>query len=271
MSWPADLSKNPFLLTKWYLDCVAESGDAVILYVADLLWKGLTLHYQSALTVLNGEVRSTSSLRGGETPAIEYSVIRLSQPELKLEGRWSALRPPVRRTVFENAHGSVDWHCLQPMSHADVRLRGNARITGLGYVECLTLSLPPWQLPLISLNWGRYLSQQDALVWIDWQGQGSDHRQMVIHNSKEQSVISITESEVVLADMGGRLELDRGLILRQGQLGDTVFPGISRLAGSLPRSILSVNECKWRSRGRLRTGETESCGWAIHEVVEWKH
>ena len=94
---------------------------------------------------------------------------------------------------------------------------------------------------------------------------------MVIHNSKEQSVISITESEVVLADMGGRLELDRGLILRQGQLGDTVFPGISRLAGSLPRSILSVNECKWRSRGRLRTGETESCGWAIHEVVEWKH
>lgn len=268
--WPADLSKNSFLLTKWYLDCVAENGDAAILYVADLRWKNLSVHYGSALTVLSSKISSTSSLHGSPAPVIEDPVIRLSLPELKLEGRWSALRPSVRRIVFEDAHESVDWHCVQPMSQADISLPGDTRITGLGYVECLTLSLPPWQLPLISLNWGRYLSQQDALVWIDWRGQGSNDWKMVIHNSKEQSVSSITESEVVLADMDARLELDRGLILRQGQLGDTVLPGISRLARLLPRSILSVKECKWRSRGRFRTGASESSGWAIHEVVQWK-
>ena len=48
--------KSSFLLTKWYLDCVAESGDAVILYVADLRWNALTVHYGSLLTVPNSSL-----------------------------------------------------------------------------------------------------------------------------------------------------------------------------------------------------------------------
>ncbi len=259
--------KHPFLLTKWYLDCAAENGDTVILYVADLRWNAIRVHYGSLLTVFEGRVGSSSSLRGGAAPAVQDRKIAINLPHLNIEGTWQALRSPIQRTVFEGQHGSVEWHCLQPMSQVDLLFRGTTRLAGRGYAECLTLSVLPWKLPLTELHWGRFISDQDALVWIDWRG---PHQQRVVfHNGKECQVESITESEIVLAGSDTRLELDRGLVLRQGRLGDTVFPGVSRLARLLPRSMLSVNECKWRSRGLMHSSGAESSGYAIHEVVKW--
>ena len=259
--------KNSFLLTKWYLDCVAESGDAVILYVADLCWNALTVHYGNLLTVLGGRVVSTSSLRAGTMPEVQDGMIVVNLPQLDVEGTWQVLRSPIQRTIFESEDGSVDWHCLQPMSRVDLLLRSTTRLTGRGYAECLTLSVLPWKLPMHELHWGRFLTDQDAVVWIDWRG--PQQRRIVFHNGEERQVNSITESEIVFADSDARLELDRGLVLRKGRLGDTVFPGVSRLAELLPRSMLSVNECKWRSRGLMHSSGAESSGYAIHEVVKW--
>lgn len=260
------MAKNSFLLTKWYLDCVAESGDTAILYTADLRWNAVSLHYSSVLTFHDGRISSASSLQENAAPKVDAHKIAFKHSRLGVEGGWMALRPPADRTLFQKDDGSVHWNCVQPMSQVDLLLPGNFRIAGLGYAECLTLTILPWQLPLTSLNWGRYLSQQDAVVWIDWQG--ADSRRTVIHNGEEQAADSITEFEVRFGT-GGRLDLDSGLVLRQGRLGDTVFPGISRLASLLPRSMLSVDECKWRSRGKFRGPGGESFGWAIHEVVKW--
>lgn len=265
---PANLGTKAFLLTKWYLDCVAENGDAVILYAADLRWNSVSFRYGSLLTVLNGNINFASALRGVAAPALQGDILTVHQSGLNIAGTWAALRPPIRRTVFQNIQGAVDWHCVQPMSDVDLRVCGRTRINGLGYAECLTLSIPPWHLPLHQLHWGRYLSREDAVVWIDWQG--AERLQLIVHNGQEQQARTITESEVVFAEGGGVLELDRGLVLRQGHLGNTVFRGISRLAKVLPRTILTVDECKWRSRGIFRTGSGQSSGWAIHEVVKWK-
>jgi hypothetical protein len=262
------LSNHPFLLTKWYLDCVADNGDAAILYSADLHWNALSFHYGSLLTVLDGKVGSASSVRGSAAPTLNDGMIAVQHQSLGVEGTWQALRDPIRRTVFETADGAVDWHCLQPMSKVDLLLPRNTRLQGIGYAEYLTLSVLPWHLPMTSLLWGRYLSQQDAIVWIDWHG--SPPYRSVIHNGEEQFAESITESEVTFAGTGGRLELDCGLVLRDGRLGETIFPGISRLAALLPRSMLAVHERKWRSRGVFRTAAGQSSGWAIHEVVKWK-
>lgn len=258
---------NPFLLTKWYMDCVAEDGDAVILYVADLRWNALTVHYGSLLTVLGGRVGSTSSLRRGATPLVRDGTIEVNLPHLDIEGTWRGVRSPIQRTIFDSEHGSVDWHCLQPMSQVDLLLRGTTTLTGRGYAECLTLSVLPWKLPMHELHWGRFLSEPDAVVWVDWRG--PHQRRIVFHNGEEREVKSINESEIVFVDPPARLELDRGLVLRQGQLGDTVFPGVSRLAKLLPRSMLSVNEHKWLSRGFMHFPSAESSGYAIHEVVKW--
>ncbi|HTS34214.1 MAG TPA: hypothetical protein VMH04_01005 [Candidatus Solibacter sp.] len=263
------MSANHFLLTKWYLDCVAENGDTLILYVADLRWSGLSFHYGSVLTVLEGKVACASSVRSSPLFAVTDQFITVRQPSLKVDGTWEALRPAIRTTPFQNLNGFVDWHCLQPMSRVGLVFRGRTKISGLGYAECLTLSILPWKLPLSTLHWGRYLSAEHAIVWIDWQGQAQ--YRSVLCNGEEMQATSITESEIVLSDPGARLELDRGLVLRQGRLGDTVFPAISRLTDLLPRPMLSVDECKWRSRGVFHTSSGESSGWAIHEVVKWQH
>ena len=260
--------KNPFLLTKWYLDCVTESGDTVILYVANLRWNALTAHSGHVLTVFGGKVGSTTSLRGGAMPERQDQRITVNLPRLNIEGAWQALRPPIQRTIFECKDGAIEWDCMQPMSQVDLLFRGTTRLIGRGYAECLTLTVLPWKLPLNELHWGRFLSEQDAIVWIDWRGPHT--RQLVFHNGEEPQVESITESEIKFADSNARLELDRGLVLRQGRLGDTVFPGVSRLAELLPRSMLSVNECKWRSQGRMHSSDGVRSGYAIHEVVKWR-
>ena len=263
------LSKeSSFLLTKWYLDCVAENGDAAIVYVANLRWNKLSVHYASLLTVLDDGVHSASSLRKGSFPQLDGDTTTVSLGHLGIEGAWRALRAPMERTVLESQQGSVVWRCHQPMAQVDLKLQGKTRMMGLGYVECLTLSVLPWKLPLEELHWGRFLSEQDALVWIDWRG---PHQwRTVLHNGEEREVKSVTESKIISANPATRLDLDRGMVLRSGQLGETVFAGISRLATLLPHTMLSVDECKWRSRGVLQTGNAATSGWAIHEVVRWK-
>src|SRR2546423_3960326 len=44
------------------------------------------------------------------------------------------------------------------------------RLEGLGYAERLTMTIPPWRLPFEELRGGRFLSDGDALVWINWRG-----------------------------------------------------------------------------------------------------
>ena len=259
---------SSFLLTKWYLDCVAENGDAAVVYVANLRWNKLSMQYSSLLTVLSDRVHCASSLRNVSFPRLDQDSATLSLPHLGIEGCWRALRAPVERTVFDNQNGSVNWHCHQPMSRVDLLLGGTTRMIGLGYVECLTLSVLPWKLPLEELHWGRFLSEQDALVWIDWRG---PHQwRTVLHNGEEREVQSLTESGMLFTQTGMRLDLDRGEVLRSGQLGQTVFAGISILAKLLPHNMLSVEECKWRSRAAWQTGSTPVTGWAIHEIVKWK-
>jgi len=268
----AVLGQPSFLLTKWYLDCVAENGDTAIVYVADLRWDRLSVHYASLLTVLDGRVNSSSSLRKCNLPRLDRDTARLSLPHLGIEGTWRALRAPLARTVFDSPGGSVDWHCHQPLAQVELLLPGQSRMKsrmiGFGYAECLTLTILPWKLPLEELHWGRFLSPQHALVWIDWRGPYQWHG--VFHNGEEREVRSLTESGILFADATTWLDLDRRLVLRSGQLGETVFAGISRLAKLLPRSLLSVEECKWRSRGTLQMGSDAASGWAIHEVVKWK-
>ena len=158
--------KSSFLLTKWYLDCIAESGDTAILYLADLRWKALTIHYRCLLTVLNGIVNSTSSLRGGSAPEVQGRVIFATLPALGIEGTWQALRSPFSKTIFENEHGSVEWKCSQPMSEVNLQV-GKTFIGGRGYAERDHLDTAV-DLPMKELHWGRF--SQIMMVWTTGEG-----------------------------------------------------------------------------------------------------
>lgn len=256
-----------FALSKWYLDCVAPGGDAIIVYAAELSWEGLAVRYASVLEHREGETRVVTSLRRCEPPVLRGEEIAWASAPLAARGTWRALTAPIVRPLAEG----IAWHCLQPASEARVEIDGRA-LAGLGYAEHISITVPPWKLPIKELHWGRFLApvdekgQGDAVVWIDWRGP-QDVR-CAFHNGTEVALARASAERVAFD--GVTLELDRAAVLREGAIGRTVLSAMPRLVKKLPMRILGVEERKWRSRGVLtRADGTRREGWAIHEVVTW--
>jgi hypothetical protein len=167
--------------------------------------------------------------------------------------------------VYEEAGGSIVWNCLQPGSRVRVR-SGDRELEGLGYAECLTVTVAPWNLPLRQLRWGRFVSAVHSLAWVDWQGEHS--ASLAVVDGSECKLLSVSESEVAVD--GGILRIAEGVSLRGGRLRSTVLPGARALKRLFPASLFNIREQKWKSRGTLIDRGETSHGWVIHEVVEWE-
>lgn len=251
------------------MDCVSDAGDVFIGYAALLQWKAFSINYSSILQYQNGkQAESHTSLRKFSAPQIKDHTLDWSSDALKVKGTWKAISPPIERTIFEAVAGDIKWRCLQPLAGADVYIGKERRLKGLGYAEHISISIPPWQLPIEELRWGRFQSDRHSLVWIDWQG--SNPLQLVFYNGVEAENARVSDSEVVFDDGRRILNLEEKQVLREGALVNTalsVIPGIGKI---LPLQSLNTYECKWRSRGFLKEqSEPVSDGWAIHEIVRW--
>lgn len=262
-----------FLLSKWYLDCVGEKGEAFIGYAATLYWKGLNLHYASFFThdraIRGGGKTTRTTLSVSSQPEVSSDGIHWSSPALKIEGYWVPLSPGIDRRLLNIPDGALQWKCFQPHARASIRLDGSHTIEGFGYVERIDLSIPPWQLPIDKLRWGRFLSERDALVWIEWVG--SEHGQVhLFYNGRRVNDCAISDTGIAFDQNRSVLTLRDRQVLRQGALVSTalsMIPGIARL---FPEKILRTRECKWLSRGGLAVGDSPlSEGWAIHEIVNF--
>jgi hypothetical protein len=256
-----------FSLRKWYLDCVAENGDTLIGYSAALRWNLLNLHYSSTIRI-DGDspVRTRTSLERNHSPQPADNKIIWSSPALKLEGIWTALEKSTEKLLYESDEGKVIWSCLQPRSEAIIRIGEKDQLMGLGYVEFLDLTIKPWHLPISELRWGRFLSNSESIIWIDWHG--SHPLTLVIHNGKEIQA-SVTDEQVALND-GRVLKFSNQKELRSGTLVSTVLASIPGMDKVVPSPILHAHETKWRSRGQLSSAGKEAVtGWAIHEVVKF--
>jgi hypothetical protein len=98
------------------------------------------------------------------------NTVRWSCLPLRLEGTWEAQSQPIYRRLFDASKTSIEWSCHQPRSLASISVEGIGEFRGIGYVEFLETSAKPWQLPLQELRWGRFLSEQEAIVWMDFRG-----------------------------------------------------------------------------------------------------
>ena len=257
------MAESTFSLVKWYMDCVTAEGDAAILYCAAIGWRGIRAAYSSVLTLRQGVVESRTSMARYRL-ASAGGAIEVEFPRLKVAGRWQADTEPVERKVYESEAGEAVWNCLQPRSRVTVRV-GERALSGLGYAECLTLTLPPWQLPMRQLRWGRFVSEEDWLVWIDWQGPHTTS--FAVHNGAICEAVAVSDTEVALD--GATLTMSESVPLRSGRVDETVLPGAPALRRLLPHSLFNIEEHKWRSSGTLHAPDRTSRGWAIHEVVHW--
>lgn len=251
-----------FELSKWYMDCVTESGDASIAYTGALHWGPVRLHFSSLLQSTAELVKVRNSVGRGSEPSLNRGLLRWQSASLKVDGEWQRDSQEIQETVFASGDGSVEWHCLIPGARA--RLHNNS---GYGYAEHLHCTIAPWKLPIRTLRWGRFTTSTDWIVWIDWLGDYT--RRMVYRNGEAASTSLLDDGQIEFPD-GARLSLDRSLVLREGRLGATALSAIPGVRDTFPARLLHMNECKWRSRGRLmRPGSLSVEGWAIHERVDW--
>lgn len=264
-----------FNLTKWYMDCVSDDGTALIGYWARLGWGSLALEYAAVLYApVAGQPVQLHALRSLSAPHIAGADCRWHCAPLGLRGQWVAEDAPVSRDLLDSPRGGIRWTLHQPRAEARVRLdtaSGSVEIRGLGYVEELTLTVPPWQLPFDVLFWGRFLTPDHALVWIQWErGAAPDEsrRRFVLLDGREVDGAVIAAEGVRLP--AGELRFAESRPLREGPLIATVLGAIPGLISLLPARFRNIHEAKRLSRGELRQqGLGPSAGWSIHEVVRW--
>ncbi len=261
--------EEPFVLSKWYLDCVTDAGDVFVGYAARLGFRGVELGYSGVLNGgERGGTRTATSLRHFSEPRRHGSALLWSATSLGVRGLWASDARPVERRLLEQDGGVLDWSCLQPRARVAVRGRRGKAWKGLGYAENVRMTIRPWRLPIDELRWGRFVSAEETLVWIDWRGPRP--LTLLFRNGEQLQGARVGDSGVTAEADGTVLELNGHDTLRVGRLVSTALSRVLPLRKLLPEKILNAHECKWRSRGVLKRGrERVAEGWAIHEVVRW--
>jgi hypothetical protein len=252
-----------FCLSKWYLDAVGELGEVFIGYRAALRWRRVAVPYASILTADASGVRSAQTVRPGPEPDFLEGALAWTEPRLDVAATWRGSAHAIGRTLYESPEGTVVWNCVLPSAETESTCGKNV-LHGLGYAEHLSMTIAPWRLPIDTLRWGRFLSTEHALVWIDWECTEGRRTWVFVDGTEVRGEVS--EEGIFFEGGKLRLPMPGRLTLREGRL-----PHLLRNL-PLPRPLLlrahAIHETKWRTRGVLeRLGAPPSEGWAIHEIV----
>jgi hypothetical protein len=255
-----------FLATKWYADIIdPATGNLIICYWAEVKWKKWNLGYTGQLQSWAGKVSARSLFRDGPPPLYAQGFFGIKTS--LLQGDWLAQAPPMSEMLLENAQGYVRWECVQPCAQAELVMKDlNRHYQGVGYVERITFSVLPWEMPITILHWGRFLADGHVIVWIRWEGR--EPRNLLFHNGQPYPEAHIDENQLRFGEY--TLDLAQKRVLRAGTLMATVFKRFAWLKTIFPEGILNLKECKWQTRANLTLGaQPVASAWVIHEKVEW--
>lgn len=255
-----------FNLSKWYVDCTNRSGEAAIGYWAELSWRHLSVRYASVMLFADNLLVERHSLRPGPEPQLEDGLIEWSCKAIDTFGTWIGdTHESEGRLLHRRKQGSLEWRCLQPLAQATVRVMGRL-LEGTGYSERIILTLPPWELPIEELRWGRAHFPGHSVVWIDWKG--SESMRLVLCDGREVEAAQVSDD--VVSTHRGTVRLSDRRVLREGHVtGSSVgaIPGVRQVLSS---AGLLLEEHKWLSFATLVESGLSVAGTAIHEVVRWR-
>ncbi len=254
-----------FTLHKWYMDVADGAGNVWIGYHASADWHALHADFSHQLR------RSPTAgieERGefGASPAplwLDADTLAWRGP--RHEALWRRERTPsISETLFSDRGGRVAWSCVLPRARARIS-SGPDTFAGMGYVEHLELSIPPWRLPLHTLHWGRCHSAHHDLVWIRWDG--AEPRALAWLDGVRVAGAMISETEVRVD--GARWSCDERCTLRRGAIGHTLLARLGAWRAAIPAAALALDEHKWFARGRLTANGSDEDAVTIAERVGW--
>jgi hypothetical protein len=259
-------ARGGFSLSKWYLDCVGEDGTVFIGYWGRIRWKRLAVSYASVLFLPPGGLaHSRSWLTRCAEPRAGRTEVLWSSRRMGVEAGWKAAAAPVSRRLLDERGGSIDWDCVAPAARARVLLEDGKGVTGPGYAERISMTIPPWKLPIDELRWGRFLGSDRSVIWIDWRGPRP--LSLVFADGAEVAGASVTNGGVDLPG-GGRLSLRNPRTIREGPVVPAALSAWRPFSALVPAGFARARELKSLSRGILwEPSGREVEGWAIHEVV----
>jgi hypothetical protein len=258
---------SDFNIQKWYMDCTDDGGTAFIGYMAQLQWKSFHLTYSSILDFDGSKPDYRTSLSAAGPPVTFGDRITWHSTALSCRGEWlHGGKPMERQTLYHSNDGDVNWQVLCPLAQVRIARSGQgADRCGMGYLEKLEMSLPPWQLPIDTLIWGRFVAPELGIVWLKWTG---DHPlESVYINGCPAARPNVTAQGVSWT--GGALRHLAGSVLREGPLIKTALKKIPGLKSVFPAKILNLNEVKWFCADEAAIGDRKYSGWSIHEQVQF--
>lgn len=265
---PPPRAHERFELVKWYLDAVDSDGSAAIAYWASLTWMGVDVTWHNVCRYARGEApEERSSLRHVPPPAVVDGRVTWESKRLALETVHDPATPGVTVTMLDDARGRITWECLAPSARVRATDDGIIR-KGTGYVERISMTVLPWEMPIDELRWGRWMGDDAtvSLVWIEWRGPSP--RRWVVYNGTLRDDASVGDAGVALG--AGRLVLRTPRTLHDRSVSKLLrgITGLARVAACIPNGW---EETKWCSRGTWTNAAGESTeGWAIHETVRLK-
>lgn len=256
-----------FSLGKYYVDFVTSEGHFFIGYSAQMNWRGIDVNYRATIhhPSIHG-VKSGPSLSGREAPVHEDASLIWNTPKLGFDCRWRPLSPPFSYVLHKDVGGFVEWNCLQPSARTQMTTSSGAKIEALGYVEYLNMTIFPWRLGLQTLLWGRFVSEQHAVVWIEWRGDLP--LILLVCDGRRIDDPKISNHRVVCDDF--ELSFKQADTIRMGSIGEALVSKLPAVLKTAPVEFLGGREEKYVSLGKLthRDGSSHT-GWVIYERVSW--
>lgn len=260
-------SGNKFSLEKYYVDLVTADGEYFIGYSAFLSWGAIKINYRATLhhPLLSG-VSTGPSLSAGNSPVVDDSSLTWHSPKLGFDGQWQQLASSERQVLYQTDEGVVQWKCLQPSARVQLTTASGTTYRGLGYVEFLKMTIPPWRLGLQTLLWGRFVSEDHSVVWIEWQGKYN----LILLICDGRKAMNPKISDFMVRCDEFELSLEHAETIREDSIDKTLVSKIPSILRVAPIEFLGGKEQKYVSRGRLAFLDgSNHTGWVIHERVSW--
>ena len=257
-----------FVLTKWYLDSVDAGGRSAILYSTALSWGRARVGWHGASICDPGQrAVHRNSVKPMPLPQRDGDRLTWCADPLECTVACTPSVPPFAQRLLERADGVLEWRCEAPAARVDVTLADAPPLFGFGYVECLSLTLLPWRLPIDEMRWGRWVSDDGrrSLVWIDWKGPRPRTDAYLDGRPVPSPVVGDREVHAG----GVRLTLAPRRPLYSRSLG-SALAGLGPVLKLLPASWRDLEDAKWICRARLAgPGAEPDDGCCIDEVVRF--
>ncbi len=256
-----------FYLKKLYFDCIDEEGNCFIVYWAVLKFSLLKINYSGVLfSNARNECIERSSLRKMPEPAVNRK-IHFNQPSLQITGEWSNTDTPIVKLLYKDQYGKeLFWNCHHPKAYAKIEFNHQI-FQGFGYAETLSLPIKPWKLPIDELRWGRFLSKEITIIWINWKGKYPVNELIYNGISFKDAVF---EKNKITFDRGrANLSFQEISIVRKGKLSGLLvkMPWLKMIFNN---KILNTQENKYKSPSIFTRDSKELArGWSLYEVVTW--